>query len=47
MSVMVALKVFLTYYQTAKTRTLYESTDAPTGQPAANPPDCDGFGDFY
>jgi len=35
------------YYQTAKTRALYESTDGPVGQPADNPPNSDGSGDFH
>jgi hypothetical protein len=35
------------YYQTAKTRELYESTDGPTGQPTDNQPNSDGLGDFH
>ena len=31
-------------YLTAKTRTLYKSTDGPAGQPADNPPNSDGWG---
>jgi hypothetical protein len=27
------------YYQTAKSRALFESTDGPTGRPGDNPPD--------
>jgi len=34
-------------YRTAKTRTLYESTDAPAGRPADNSPNSDGFRDFH
>jgi len=32
-------------YPTAKTTTLYKSTDGPTGRPADNPPKPDGLGD--
>jgi len=31
---------------TAKTRTLYQSTDGPAGRPADNPPNSDRLGDF-
>ena len=34
-------------YPTAKIRTLYKSTDGPTGRPADNPPIPDGLGDFH
>jgi hypothetical protein len=34
-------------YPTAKTRTLYKSTDGPVGQHAANPPNPDGLGDLH
>jgi hypothetical protein len=34
-------------YPTAKTRTLYKSTDGPAGQPADNPPNPDGLGDLH
>jgi hypothetical protein len=34
-------------YPTAKTRTLYKSTDGPAGGLADNPPNPDGFGDLY
>jgi len=34
-------------YPTAKTRTLYKSTDGPAGLPAHNPPNSDGLGDFH
>jgi len=34
-------------YPTAKTRTLYKSTDGPAGRPADNPPNSDGLGDFH
>jgi len=34
-------------YPTAKTRTLYKSTDGPAGRPADNPPNPDGLGDLY
>jgi hypothetical protein len=33
-------------YPTAKTRTLYKSTDGPAGQHADNTPNPDGFGGF-
>jgi hypothetical protein len=33
-------------YPTAKTRTLYKSTDGPAGRPTDNPPNKDGFGDL-
>jgi len=35
------------YYQTAKTRALYECLDGPAGRPTDNPPYSDGLGDFY
>jgi len=35
------------YYQTAKTRVLYESTDRSTTQPANNPPNSDRVGDVH
>jgi len=39
--------ILITYnHSTAKTRTLYKSTDGPTGQPADNLPDSDALGDF-
>jgi len=34
-------------YPTAKTRTLYKSTDGPAGRPADNPPNADGLGDLH
>jgi hypothetical protein len=34
-------------YPTAKTRTLYKSTDGPTGWPADNPPNPDKLGDLH
>jgi hypothetical protein len=34
-------------YATAKTRTLYKSTDGPAGRPTDNPPNPDGVGDFH
>jgi len=34
-------------YPTAKTRTLYKSTDGPAGRPADNPPNPDGLGDLH
>jgi hypothetical protein len=34
-------------YSTAKTRTLYKSTDTPAGQPADNPHNPDGLGDLH
>ena len=34
-------------YQSAKTRTLYISTDGPTGRPADNPSNSDRLGEFY
>jgi hypothetical protein len=34
-------------YPTAKTRTLYISTDGPAGRPADNPPNPDRLGDFH
>jgi len=34
-------------YATAKTRTLYKSTDAPAVRPADNPPNPDGLGDLH
>jgi len=34
-------------YPTAKTRTLYKSTDGPAGRPAENPPNPDGLGDLH
>jgi len=34
-------------YATAKTRTLYKSTDWPTGRPADNLPNPDGLGDLH
>ena len=34
-------------YPTAKTKTLYISTDGPAGQPADNPPNPDGLGDLH
>jgi len=35
------------YYETAKTRALYESTDGPAGQPVDNPPNPDRLGDVH
>ena len=35
------------YYQTAKPRSSYESTNGPTGQPADNLPNSDGLGDLH
>jgi hypothetical protein len=35
------------YYQTAKAKALYESTDGPAGQPADKPPNSYGLGDFH
>jgi hypothetical protein len=32
---------------TAKTRTLYKSTNRPAGRPADNPPNSDGFEDLH
>jgi hypothetical protein len=34
-------------YPTAKTRTVYKSTDGPAGRPADNPPNKDGLGDLH
>jgi len=34
-------------YPTAKTRTLYKSTDGPAGRHADNPPNPDGLGDLH
>jgi len=34
-------------YPTTKTRTLYKSKDGAAGQPADNPPNSDGLGDFH
>jgi len=34
-------------YPTAKTRTLYKSTDGPTGRPTDNPPKSDGLGGLH
>jgi len=34
-------------YATAKTRTLYKSTDGPAGRPADNPPNPDRLGDLH
>jgi len=34
-------------YPTAKTRTLYKSTDGPSGRPADDPPDPDGLGGLH
>jgi hypothetical protein len=34
-------------YATAKTRTLYKSTDGPAVRPADNPPNPDGLGDLH
>jgi len=35
------------YYPTAKTGTLYKSTDGPAGQPTDNPPNSDWLSDFH
>jgi hypothetical protein len=35
------------YYQTTKTRALYESIDGPAGRPADKPPNSDGLGDYH
>ena len=35
------LTLMIYKYHTAKTRTLYKSTDGPTGRPADNPPNSD------
>ena len=35
------------YYQTAKTRALYESTDGPAWQPTYSPPNSDWLGDVH
>jgi len=35
------------YYQTAKARALYESTDGHAGKPADNQPNSDGLGDMH
>ena len=35
------------YYQTAKTRALYELTDGPAEQPADNATDPYGWGEFH
>jgi len=35
------------YYPSAKTRTLYKSTNGPAGRPTDNRPNSDGFGDFH
>ena len=35
------------YYQSAKTRAVYESIDGPAGQPSDNLPNSDRFGDFH
>jgi len=34
-------------YPTAKTKTLYKSTDGPAGRPADNPSNPDGLGDLH
>jgi hypothetical protein len=34
-------------YPTAKTRTLYKSTDGPAGRPTDNPPNPDRLGDLH
>jgi len=40
--------VLLIYnYPTAKTRTLYKSTDQPAGRPTDNPPNSDGLKDLH
>jgi len=40
-------KIWVKYNsEPAKTRTIYDSTDGPTGKPASNPHNHDGFGDF-
>jgi len=39
------LKIYT--YPTAKTRTLYKSTDGPAGRPADNLPNSDGLGDLH
>jgi hypothetical protein len=41
------LIIIMFNYPTAKTRTLYISTDGPTGQPADNTPNPDGLGDLH
>jgi len=37
------LIIIMFNYPTAKTRTLYKSTDGPAGRPADNPPNPDGL----
>jgi len=39
------LKIYT--FSTAKTRTLYKSTDWPTGRPTDNPTNSDGLGDLH
>jgi hypothetical protein len=41
------LIIIMFNYPTAKTRTLYKSTDGPAGRPADNPPNPDGLGDLH
>jgi len=41
------LNLIIYNYPTAKTRTLYKSTDGPAGRPADNPPNWDRLGDFH
>jgi len=38
------LILLIYHYPTAKTRTLYKSTDGPAGRPTDNPPNSDGLG---
>jgi len=41
------LILMIYYYPTAKTRTLYKSTDGPAGRPTDNLRNSDGLGDFH
>jgi len=40
------LNLTINNYPTAKTRSLYQSTDGPAGRPTDNPPNLDRLGDF-
>ena len=41
------LILIIYYYQTAKTRTLYKSTDGPGGRPSDNPANSEDLGDSH
>jgi hypothetical protein len=41
------LSLIIYHYPTAKTRTLYESTDEPHGRHSGSPPNSDGLRDFH